>query len=388
MLFCLIVKISFFLFILHNKLDKKEKHDTLYTIGENAEGINTMSKNRLYESIRDKLMLELLNGHFQPGEIFATDEILCERFKAGRNTVRHAVRQLIEAGFLNYRRHVGICIGEKCVKHGQVQPEGKVLIMIPYWSYVNGNKYESLLLPVLSAGEGLSQPYQVEFVSTEEFEETDKDLAGRAEFVLAVDPGEKCLAKIQNYISTGGKVLLMHPEEQISGCCCVKQENICLDVVRFFYELGHRHIGMVCNFRGHQSYWKWMSHFVRAMNELSLPILPGALCDGHLLHEYNGESLDRVTAWICINRRNLNHLLEFSRKKNLKIPEDLSVICTDEAESNTPGIGNLNWDFQSLARLIDQQFRYYVPGTYYLPFSLDPRQSVAPPKQVQKGLAN
>lgn len=349
-----------------------------------SRGINTMGKLNLYENIRDKLMLELLNGKFRTGDLFATDEELCARFHAGRNTVRHAVRQLVESGYLTYRRHVGICVGARYTENKPHQPDRKVLLMVPSWSYVYGYKYESLLMPVLTSGEGLSQPYEVELAAIEEFEGPDKNFSGSEDIVLAVDPGEKCIGKLRDFIASGGKVLIFHNNTELPGACFITPAGGCRSVVRYFYDLGHRNIGIICHFGGHRENWNWMTDFIKAMNEFSLPILPGAICDGRMLHEYNGESLDRVTAWLCVNRRNLNNLLEFSRKKNLKIPDDLSVICTDESGNPSLGIGNLSWDFQYLARMIDEQLNNYVPATYPLPHILDPRESTAPPRQSPK----
>jgi hypothetical protein len=80
----------------------------------------------------------------------------------------------------------------------------------------------------------------------------------------------------------------------------------------------------------------------------------------------------------------VTNLVRISRKKNLKIPDDLSVICTDESGNPSLGIGNLSWDFQYLARMIDEQLNNYVPATYPLPHILDPRESTAPPRQSPK----
>lgn len=343
-----------------------------------------MSRIKRYESIRNTLMLELFNGNFKVGDLFSTDRELCLRFQAARNTVRHAVAQLVSAGYLTRCRHVGICVGEKYISRKIAHPVAKILLILPSWSYVNGNKYETLLLPLLNSGEGLSQPYHLELVSMEEFEQPAYRLSGAWTIVMAVDPQELCRKKLRRHMDSGGRVLVLYSEKKLPGCCEFTAENMCRNAVRHFYELGHRNIGMLCHFAGHLVNWQWMVSFVKAMNEFSLPILPGALCDGYLLQEYQGEGFDRVTAWICVNRRNLNNFLEYSRKKDLKIPDDVSVLCTDEAEDLSLGIGNLNWDVRQLALLIDQQVVNYTPGSFPLVYEVDPRKSTAPPRSFRK----
>ena len=347
-----------------------------------------MGRTKRYETIRDRIMVELLNGSCRPGDFFATDELLCRKFAAGRNTIRHAVKQLVAAGLLECRRHVGIVAGKALPAEKRREGCPEILLVLPSWSYVHGNKYELELLPALTSGKGLSKAYRVEVVPSDEIEKEHSLFPGVADCVCALDPGERGRRELEKFAAAGGRVIVPSWSglKCENGCRLVGEGNPCLPVVRHFYDLGHRNIGMICHFAGHQANWKWMTSFIRAMNEIALPILPGALCDGIMFDGEGGEIVERVTAWICVNRRNLNHILDGCRKRNLHIPGDVSVVSTDEPENPELGIANLQVDFQDMARCIDKIMTDYAPGDYPVKFHLDPRGSVGPAKPGKRYL--
>lgn len=57
------------------------------------------------------------------------------------------------------------------------------------------------------------------------------------------------------------------------------------------------------------------------MNETALSIQPGSLCDLRMFNAYGGEVLRNVSAIFCINRRNLETILEAAARLGLRIPD-------------------------------------------------------------------
>jgi DNA-binding GntR family transcriptional regulator len=57
----------------------------------------------LYKTIADQLRVEIQNGVYPLGSMLPPEQSLCERFDAGRHTIRDAVRVLVDEGMLMRR---------------------------------------------------------------------------------------------------------------------------------------------------------------------------------------------------------------------------------------------------------------------------------------------
>ena len=144
------------------------------------------------------------------------------------------------------------------------------------------------------------------------------------------------------------------------GACNLRTDTgICQDIVRELQTAGHRRIGMLCHFAGHPVNWSWISSFIRAMNETALPIQRGSLCYLRMFNAYGGEVLRNVSAIFCINRRNLETILEAAARLGLRIPEDLTVIGTDLPRIPDSRIRHIRPD---LCRLADELVRWTDAG--------------------------
>lgn len=95
------------------------------------------------------------------------------------------------------------------------------------------------------------------------------------------------------------------------------------------------------------------------MNETALPIQRGSLCDLRMFNAYGGEVLRNVSAIFCINRRNLETILEAAARLGLRIPEDLTVIGTDLPRIPDSRIRHIRPD---LCRLADELVRWTDAG--------------------------
>ena len=54
-----------------------------------------------YKQVADQLLEAIQNGTYQTGDRIPKEEELCSQFNVGRQTLRSAVSQLEEAGYLN-----------------------------------------------------------------------------------------------------------------------------------------------------------------------------------------------------------------------------------------------------------------------------------------------
>ena len=71
----------------------------------------------LWHSIYEQLSAEIGRGHYRPGEKLPTEKELAKRFDVNRNTLRHALKALQDAGFVISKRGLGSFVSTKPVKY-------------------------------------------------------------------------------------------------------------------------------------------------------------------------------------------------------------------------------------------------------------------------------
>ena len=173
-------------------------------------------------------------------------------------------------------------------------------------------------------------------------------------------PDIESLKKLDELIQGGCRIITLDSKLPVRGACNLRTDTgICQDIVRELQTARHRRIGMLCHFAGHPVNWSWISSFIRAMNETALPIQRGSLCDLRMFNAYGGEVLRNVSAIFCINRRNLETILEAAARLGLRIPEDLTVIGTDLPRIPDSRIRHIRPD---LCRLADELVRWIDAG--------------------------
>lgn len=69
-----------------------------------------MTKPPIWKSIADTLAVEIVDGHYRPGDRLPTEAELSARFGVNRHTVRHAIASLVDAGTLRTRRGAGVFV--------------------------------------------------------------------------------------------------------------------------------------------------------------------------------------------------------------------------------------------------------------------------------------
>ena len=70
----------------------------------------TQRSTPLYQEIADELLAEIRSGKFAVGAMMPTEMELRERFGVSRHTIREAIRQLDEMGFLTRQAGLGTMI--------------------------------------------------------------------------------------------------------------------------------------------------------------------------------------------------------------------------------------------------------------------------------------
>ncbi|WP_173297636.1 GntR family transcriptional regulator [Thermanaeromonas sp. C210] len=75
-------------------------------------GLNMDPRIPLYYQLMQVLLQEIEEGRYQPGDLFPSENELCERFSVSRPTVRQAINELVREGLLHRVRGKGTFVSE------------------------------------------------------------------------------------------------------------------------------------------------------------------------------------------------------------------------------------------------------------------------------------
>ncbi len=283
-----------------------------------------------YLLVRDSIMLELYQNAYGAGSFYATEDTLCERFQVGRNTVRHAIRELEEWGFLKRRRRVGVVVAKDgLAKYSMPQDGRKVILLLPNWSYHAGNFYERTVMRQLST----EHSFQVEMRLNHA---PIPDDPAQLFAVIAVDPLLQHLPTLERLASQGVRIITVEAQSHFYMAA-----NIQLDMRKAISEvvmeprrLGHQQIGLIRQSGVHFTHLNWGDSFIRAMADQQLKFDPGLFVFSDSFEECPDHVFRRATAWLCAVWGDFERIAARVKALGLKIPEDVSIIAGDDHGDN------------------------------------------------------
>ncbi len=312
-----------------------------------------------YYLVRDSIMLDLYQNSYREGTRYATEQELCERFQVGRNTVRHALCELEKRGFLTRKQRVGVIVCRSVAEgRREIAAERKVLLLLPWWSYIGGNFYERIVARRLSEADERYRPHDVEMRL---YHAPIPDDPAQLLAVVAIDPVLQQLPVLAQLAAQGVRVITVEAQTNFYMAA-----NIQLDlpsamgaVMKKFYRAGHRQIGVVRQESHHFSHQHFGDCVIRALAEWRMKFDPRLF----IFHRHFDECPDylfrRVTAWLCNTWADFELIAGRLKKLGLRVPEDVSVIAGDDhGEDRIDSIGTslsvFRPDYDGLAELLRQ----------------------------------
>lgn len=282
-----------------------------------------------YFTIRDTLLLEIADGKYRDG-IVGTESSLCRRFGAGRNTIRHALKDMESIGSIERKQKVGIRILVRS-KTPRKSSSGvrRIPVVLPYWAYVAGQDYQQIVRKIFSAPLPNGKTYLPEFMlSTDRRLDSFRDL----EFILAIDPPQECWSLLERYAASGCRILVIAPFINLPFAINLhgNHRKVALSCVELFLKNGRQNLGILTHFTGNQEYSRWLTGFLEAMTVCDLPVLPDAICDMRMWRDYGAEAVHRFNGFLCTNRGFVEMLCGTAFHAGISVPEDISLIGTDD----------------------------------------------------------
>ena len=299
-----------------------------------------VKKRRLSEIVRDQIIADMLSANLQPGDSYATEDELTQRFSVSRNTIRKAMAELESAGFIVRRQRVGAIATQKSCTGRISLPSSqknsitstqafKVILVLPRWEAVTGNYFSNIVLRELS---NVKDGQQKIIVEIRLFDDPLENLGEDIKAILIVDPIQQIIPSLAHWSQKGIKVIAIEPRNLLYMAVNIRCDiyQAAYDSVKLLYQQGHRHIGLVNQDVSHNTFQQWLLGYIAAHQGLNLAILPHAILQIENGHENKLGKINDISAWICSYRGGLELIAQACHKQGLKIPDDIAVIGADD----------------------------------------------------------
>jgi GntR family transcriptional regulator, arabinose operon transcriptional repressor len=298
-------------------------------------------KRRLSEMIRDQIIADMLSANLQPGDRYATEDELTQRFGVSRNTIRKAMSELEDAGFLVRRQRVGAIVTQKaCTGRINIHSTqntstavstqaSKIILVLPRWEAGTGNYFSNIVLRELSNTKDGQRKIIVEIRL---FDDPLDDLNNDVQAILIVDPTQQMIPALAHWSQKGIKIIAIETQNPLYMAINIRFDiyQSAYDAVKLLYKQGHRRIGLINQDVSHNTFQQWLLGYLAAHQDLSLPVLPHAILQIMNKRANKTEKLNNISGWICSYNTGVDVIAQACHKQGLKIPDDVAIIGADD----------------------------------------------------------
>ena len=323
-----------------------------------------------YKIIADTLKNEIINDIYNDKMLLPTEQILCERFEASRQTIRQALSVLASEGLIEKRQGSGSHI---CDLNSYGAKSLKVIAVVT--TYISDYIFPSILREienVLSA----NSCTPLLFATQNQVSNERKILKN----LLSLDNLDGILVEgtksgipnpnidlYKKLIEKNIPIVFLHSNyPELSECYSVLDDNYAGGqiLVSYLYNKGHRKIAGIFkndDIQGHKRY----AGYIDTLRDLDLAF------DDNQVFWYNTEFKNKLisdntgienimnilndcTAVICYNDEIASRLVNHLIKKGVKIPQDISIVSFDNShysELSIPRITSLSHGIQNIGRI-------------------------------------
>ena len=296
-------------------------------------------KRRLSEITRDQIIADMLSANLQPGDSYATEDILTQRFGVSRNTIRKAMAELEEAGFIIRRQRVGAIVTAKACTGRIDMPKSsgkeilartsKIILVLPRWEANTGNYFSNIVLRELSS---IREHQQRIIVEIRLFDDPLDDLTDDVQAILIVDPIQQMIPPLAYWELKGKKIIAIETSIPLYMATNIRFDvyQAAYDSVNYLHKQGHQRIGLINQDICHNTFQQWLLGYLAAHRDLNLPTLPHAVIQVGDKQNMPAMKIDDITAWICSYDNGVETIARLCHQKGLKIPHDVTVIGSDD----------------------------------------------------------
>lgn len=299
-----------------------------------------------YQIIFDDIKSKILSGDYSVGEQIPTESILQEKYKVSRHTVRKAILELSNEGFLRSEKGSGTYVSNQYQTKTSGKSNNKTIGVIT--TYISDYIFPSIIRGI--EGRLNVEDYSLLLASTNnDVEQEKKALEMMLSFGvdgLIVEPTKSNLynPNIAYYLSFKEQdvpfIMVNAYYEEL------EVPFFCLDDVQSSYlatnELiakGHTKIGLIAKMDDLQGKFR-MKGYIKALGEAKLrfqaehvfSFTTETKLDLHInLKEFLNKNIEGMTAIVCYNDEVALEVVNVCRQLDISIPENVSIIGQDNS---------------------------------------------------------
>ena len=373
-----------------------------------------------YKQVADRLRVCIGEGTFKPGERIPTEPELCEQFQVGRQTLRKAVALMEEAGYLRRVQGSGTYVCEREENHGGETPKDAPEYAVRVPAAEGENRTITLVMRsgksyvFLDIMQGISEVltangYILNIVITDSDYDKERmileNMLQNPPAGLLFEPVCSGLLSV-NYplykeVFSRIPALMIHMDSVPHfPFIALNDRQGSRKLANYLISLGHKRIGTVYAFDEYTGQNRYRG-FLDALQEHGMRHIPGD--NVWMYHERMNDlfkadgciALERmrkeVTAIMCHDDRVASKLIGYLGKKQVRVPEDISVVGYDNSLYSQLGVAittvtHPGTEYGKMAADALLQMIYSPESVDLSRYSVEPelviRDSAGPPPEV------
>lgn len=298
-----------------------------------------------YKHVKNQIKAWITEGKIKPDEKIQSENELVEIFQVSRHTIRQALNELVNEGWLYRQQGRGTFCKERSEKTVNHIDRTIGIITTSITDYI----FPSIIRGIESY---LSEKgYNLLLASTNHDINRERkcleNMLGQKLDGLIVEPTKSAIynPNLNTYLNIEkNKIPYVMINASYSG---LEPASITVDdeqggflAAEHLIKLGHTKIGGIFKIDDLQGVNR-MKGFMRACREFDVPIQPGSILtfmtedQSANLHTSIRELVaepNRPTAFFCYNDQIALMLLDVIREKSLRVPEDISIVGFDDSQ--------------------------------------------------------
>lgn len=322
-----------------------------------------------YKIIADTLKDEIINDVYKEKMLLPTEQILCQRFDASRQTIRQALSILVSDELIERKQGSGSHI---CDLSSSSAKSLKVIAVVT--SYISDYIFPSILREIENVL-SVNNCTPLLFATQNQVSNERKILKN----LLSIDNLNGILVEgtksslpnpnidlYKNLIEKNIPIVFLHSNyPELSECYSVLDDNYAGGqmLVNYLYSKGHRKIAGIFKNDDMQGYKRYAG-YIDTLRNLNLQFDDNQIFwyntefKNQLIHNNVGMEqilpiLDGCTAVVCYNDEIASKLVNHLNKTGIKIPDDLSIVSFDNSqysELSIPRITSLSHGIHNIGR--------------------------------------
>ncbi|MBS4208166.1 GntR family transcriptional regulator [Bacillus sp. FJAT-50079] len=299
-----------------------------------------------YQVIIDDIKSKILSGEYSIGEKIPTEYALQKMYKFSRHTVRKAILELSNEGFLKSEKGSGTYVSDQYQSKSSGQSTNKTIGVIT--TYISDYIFPSIIRGI--EGRLNEDNFSLLLASTNnDVQQEKKALEMMLSFGvdgLIVEPTKSNLfnPNIAYYLSFKEQdvpfiMINAHYEELDVPFFCLDDVQSSYLATKEFISKGHTQIGLIAKMDDLQGKYR-MKGYIKALGEAKLPFQPEHVLTFDTetkldlytnLKGFLKENRDTLTAIVCYNDEVGLEVANVCSQLNISVPEELSIIGQDNS---------------------------------------------------------